>query len=59
MGPDQFGPLGPTGAAAEALKALSASGVEGHQTKMSASVESTALYMTDTPKKLRNLVRTL
>eukprot|EP00439_Symbiodinium_sp_Y106_P051770 s1003_g6.t3 len=30
--------------------------LQGHQTKMSASVESTALYMTDTPKKLRKKI---
>ncbi|CAE7549077.1 WARS1 [Symbiodinium natans] len=30
--------------------------LQGHQTKMSASVQSTALYMTDTPKKLRKKI---
>lgn len=30
--------------------------LQGHQTKMSASVESTALYMTDTPKKIKKKI---
>jgi tryptophanyl-tRNA synthetase len=30
--------------------------LQGHQTKMSASVETSALYMTDTPKKIRKKI---